>query len=579
MKKQSIIFGILLTFILMAVNAFPASLRFDFDDDPNTWETDWAMDLGDTVQVDVWLEGYTGDVASVIYGFCNGKDTCDSNLDPSSILVIDAWPNDTDNGGPWSPSRSYAHLLDDGKYWYKVGSETFDDPVSVANKIKLHTIEFEMTGDYESIIGTYKILDGNELIVVLPSGATQNYQLTQTSALIHPLYDCEIKILPQTASVFTWETMQFTTTFDGNCSDPDPDPSCYTWEVSVQESTGSSISATGLYTAGENEGTDIVTVTDTCNNDISNTATVNVEMSITTTTTTSISPGTTTTTTIVEIIHDCNTSADCDDGIFCNGAEMCKFTWSSNLVGSTGDVLVKECYPGTDPCSDDGEFCNGEESCDEENDVCLNSGGPCADPTPVCDEDEDVCVGCMADEDCDDGLFCTGVEICVDNVCQEGNDPCSDDGEFCNGEESCDEEADACLSEGDPCIDTDNPVCDEEEDICIPDVPPPSIQVVPDPVSQSRWIPLPVFLNITAIEDAKFDASSSVIFTPNAIWALPLVISEVEILAIGLIMPQWLTGPLESLDVIVITGTEEAPGAFQVQLLPFFLDEDKAILE
>jgi hypothetical protein len=74
----------------------------------------------------------------------------------------------------------------------------------------------------------------------------------------------------------------------------------------------------------------------------------------------------------VECLHDW----DCYDGFFCSGLETC---------------VDETCQPGTPRCQDDGEFCNGEESCDEENNICLNSGNPCFEPTPICDEEDDVC--------------------------------------------------------------------------------------------------------------------------------------------------------------------------------------------
>jgi hypothetical protein len=89
---------------------------------------------------------------------------------------------------------------------------------------------------------------------------------------------------------------------------------------------------------------------------------------------------------------------------------------------------------------------------------------------------------------CDDGLFCTAVDTCVDgacvgsgstcpntecNHCDEANDSCfdpqgtacSDDGMFCNGVETCDG-AGSCVSAGDPCPDTGCNRCNEGNDSC-----------------------------------------------------------------------------------------------------------------
>jgi hypothetical protein len=230
-----------------------------------------------------------------------------------------------------------------------------------------------------------------------------------------------------------------------------------------------------------------------------------------------------------------------------------------------------KCYPGSERCPDDELFCNGVESCDEENDICLSSGNPCA-TNLTCDEDGDVCVGCIKDADCDDQLFCNGFETCIDEICQVGSNPCPDDGLFCNGAEICDEENDICLSSGDPC--PEGTTCVEESDQCV--APPPVIVLTPDSWFQSRWIPVFVFLGIEG-SDTHFDASSVVSFNPaGSLMVLPLVFSEENIFCIGLLMPQWLTGPLGgSVDVTVTTGSEEAFEALNIELLPFILDQEK----
>jgi len=116
----------------------------------------------------------------------------------------------------------------------------------------------------------------------------------------------------------------------------------------------------------------------------------------------------------------CENSTQCDDGVFCNGIEVC--VQSNPPAQST-------CEPGTDPCG----------------------GG-----TPVCDEDNDRCVECLTDDNCTDG-------VCSDNICVEcvDNADCPEDGDPCNGEEICDENT--CESAGNPC---------QPGDICIPLAPP-----------------------------------------------------------------------------------------------------------
>jgi hypothetical protein len=52
---------------------------------------------------------------------------------------------------------------------------------------------------------------------------------------------------------------------------------------------------------------------------------------------------------------------------------------------------------------------------------------------------------CTVDGDCDDGLYCTGVETCVGFVCQPGTPPDCDDGVSCTVD-ACDEATDSCTS-------------------------------------------------------------------------------------------------------------------------------------
>jgi hypothetical protein len=100
------------------------------------------------------------------------------------------------------------------------------------------------------------------------------------------------------------------------------------------------------------------------------------------------------------------------------------------------------CEAGTtigDPCEtsaecSDGCFCNGFEVCTEG--VCTQRPAPCGDEhdctTDSCDEEIDRCVYVGQDEMCDDGDACNGAETCVTGrgcrpgprlVCSDG-DPC-----------------------------------------------------------------------------------------------------------------------------------------------------------
>jgi len=117
----------------------------------------------------------------------------------------------------------------------------------------------------------------------------------------------------------------------------------------------------------------------------------------------------------------CTGDADCDDGLYCNGAETC-------------NLGTNQCEPGTPVVCSDGVACT-DDSCNEGTDSC--------DYVPN-------------DANCDNGLFCDGAETC-DAVlgCQAGSDPCP-------GEE-CEEVNDRCVGDcslfKEPCT-TDADCCE-----------------------------------------------------------------------------------------------------------------------
>jgi hypothetical protein len=141
------------------------------------------------------------------------------------------------------------------------------------------------------------------------------------------------------------------------------------------------------------------------------------------------------------------------------------------------------CEEETDACvpcevedCDDGLFCNGIETC--KGSVCIPGLPPCL---GECSEESDVCP-CEEDADCDDGMFCNGVETCLGAVCIPGPPPCAeglcneehdfcscsvdqdcDDGLFCNGPEDC--MFGLCVHLPPPCSPE---LCDEDEDVCLP---------------------------------------------------------------------------------------------------------------
>ena len=115
-------------------------------------------------------------------------------------------------------------------------------------------------------------------------------------------------------------------------------------------------------------------------------------------------------------------------------------------------LLVVGC--GT-PClvdldCNDGIFCNGIESC--EDGVCLDGIEPCGTAPggnmnadcPSCDEATDACVSpCFSNDDCDDDSFCNGQEKCENCLCLAGVPPCEAD-LTCNEETAT---CDACQTD------------------------------------------------------------------------------------------------------------------------------------
>ncbi len=205
-------------------------------------------------------------------------------------------------------------------------------------------------------------------------------------------------------------------------------------------------------------------------------------------------------------------NAFCDDGAFCNGAEVCD-VFNDCVAGTepcpadsvactidSCDEVADQCLhtPSNGLCTD-GAFCNGVEICDPLL-GCIAGANPCP-PDSIrctidsCNESTDTCLHVPTDSLCSDEQFCTGVETCngvagcqngpdpdcsfLNNacnmgVCNESNDqcqsvptnqggPCVDDGLFCNGSEVCNNGN--CVSTGNPC--QFGTLCDELNDECV----------------------------------------------------------------------------------------------------------------
>jgi hypothetical protein len=116
---------------------------------------------------------------------------------------------------------------------------------------------------------------------------------------------------------------------------------------------------------------------------------------------------------------ECQTDEDCDNRIFCDGAETC---------------VDEECVDGDPPCTED----------------------------EVCNEDDGVCTtACEEDADCDDDDLCT-VDACVTLDPDTPGGTCLYTAVECDEGFECDPDTGECVVAGDVC----DPACAEDE-VCV----------------------------------------------------------------------------------------------------------------
>jgi len=205
----------------------------------------------------------------------------------------------------------------------------------------------------------------------------------------------------------------------------------------------------------------------------------------------------------------CTGDPECDDGLFCNGAETCD-TGSGNCQAGTPpncndgvSCTVDSCNESRDMCSnvannglcDNGQYCDGVETCHAT--LGCQAGTPpncddgvaCTDDS--CNESTDSCDNVANDANCNDGQFCNGAETCnatlgcqagtpvncddgvacTDDSCNESTDSCDNvandancnNGLFCDGAETCHATL-GCQAGSDPCP---GQACDEGSDQCV----------------------------------------------------------------------------------------------------------------
>ncbi len=166
------------------------------------------------------------------------------------------------------------------------------------------------------------------------------------------------------------------------------------------------------------------------------------------------------------------TNSLCDDTLFCNGVETCSALL--DCQAGTPPTLTDGVICTDDTCDelldvivhtvnnancDDTLFCNGAETCDALLD-CQAGTNPC--PGQLCDDIANVCVDCLLNSDCDDGLFCNGAETCVGGLCNAGVAVACGDAVACTVD-TCDEVADLCVNTPTDALCSNGQFCDGVE--------------------------------------------------------------------------------------------------------------------
>ncbi len=135
------------------------------------------------------------------------------------------------------------------------------------------------------------------------------------------------------------------------------------------------------------------------------------------------------------------------------GGQSSDFTWQPFQANTQGLPNTGQVFDGcgggctTDPECDDGLFCNGVETCVASacqvgTPVDCDDGVGCTDDS--CNEATNQCDNVPNNANCDNGLFCDGLETCDSmSDCQAGTVLNCDDGVGCTND-SCNEGTDQC---------------------------------------------------------------------------------------------------------------------------------------
>ena len=168
-------------------------------------------------------------------------------------------------------------------------------------------------------------------------------------------------------------------------------------------------------------------------------------------------------------------NANCDNGLFCDGPEIC--TAGGCQAGTAPDCDIDgvvctddSCNEETDTCNhtpnnancDNGLFCDGDETCDSVLGCQSGTAPNCDDSVgctdDACDEDINMCTNTPDNASCNNGDFCDGEETCTTLGCQDGPAPVCDDSIACTVD-TCDEGINMCTNTSDNDLCTDGLFC------------------------------------------------------------------------------------------------------------------------
>ena len=325
--------------------------------------------------------------------------------------------------------------------------------------------------------------------------------------------DCELPVSPSSKTVPSGEAIQLSATESAGCDLA----ASYSWKV--ESTIGSSVNASGLYTAGTNNTlsniSETVTITDSTNCAVA-TATITVKgIRVTTTTTIPITPTTTTsipetTTTTVPVTPTTTTTPI-----------TCALAVNPQLASVNPSDTV------TFTASELGEC----DSPDYEWAILTNT---------------------------DSSLTPAGTTCIYQAGKNDGAEPFTDIitvTDSAHGKISANARVTTKASE-----------------------PPPSIVVMPNLMLRSHLIALPVLMFIYGTNTHFHQVNPTITFnSSNSVFALPpLAIDDATIISLIFVMPSWFTGSEEeTVTVTTITGSEVSSTTFDIEMLPLILEEER----